>query len=110
MAIIKHKRGIPLNKLGQWQNALNQPIEVGVDKVVVTSSIRKQDGTLVAHCDVTYPSNNTYRLKVANTKNFPCERLLCDIRYSPIIQDDKSTDEVTDTFFIDVEPVITEKP
>ncbi|WP_336939382.1 hypothetical protein [Acinetobacter modestus] len=110
MAIINHKRGIPFNKRGQWLNALNHPIEVGLTKVVVTSSIRKQDGTLVAHCEVTYPSNTTFRLKVANTKNFPCERLLCDIRYSPITQDDEITDEVTDTFFIDVEPVITEKP
>jgi hypothetical protein len=108
MAVLNHKRGVPFVKRGQWQNALDEPIEVGagVGKVNVTSSIRKQDGTLVAHCEVSYPSNTTFKLRVGDTKNFPCDRLLCDIRYAVPNQDD----EITDTFFIDVSPVITEKP
>lgn len=98
MAIIQHKRSVPFSKVCQWQNALKTPIGVGVGQVTVRSEIRTQDGKLVATCAVSYPSPTSYKLRVANTRQFPVDRLVWDIIYSIPGQDD----EVTDTIFIDV--------
>ena len=98
MAIIQHKRSVPFSKVCQWQNALKTPIGVGVGQVTVRSEIRTQDGKLVATCAVSYPSATSYKLRVADTSQFPVERLVWDIIYSIPGRDD----EVTDTIFIDV--------
>lgn len=103
MAIIQHKRGVPFAKLGQWQNALDAPIEVGAGKVTVLSQIRTQDGTLVADCEITYPTTKSFKMRVGNTDNFPLGRLHWDIKY----QIPNNDSEVTETIFIDVQKEVT---
>ncbi|WP_111860639.1 hypothetical protein [Acinetobacter sp. CFCC 10889] len=104
MAIIQHKRGVPFSKLGQWQNALKTPIEVGLGRVEVRSQIRTQDGKLVATCDVTYPTAISFKIRVANTDDWVIDRLYWDIKYIIPNQDE----EVTETIFIDVLKEVTD--
>lgn len=105
MAILQHKRGVAFTKLGQWQNALNTPIEVGLGRVQVTSQIRTQEGKLVATCDVTYPTSTSFKMRVENTLNWPIDRLHWDIKYTIPNQTDQ---EVTETIFIDVLKEVTD--
>ena len=105
MAIIQHKRGVAFSKLGQWQNALKTPINVGVGHVVVRSQIRTQDGKLVATCDVTYPTDTSFKMRVENTKEWPIDRLYWDIKY---IIPNNPDQEVTETIFIDVLKEVTD--
>lgn len=100
MAIIKHKRGLPFNKKCKWLNDFGNPVNLTAGGITVKSQIRHPaTDQLIADLIFSKISDTEFRLRAANTDDWPLDRLVWDIVY----QFDSGTDpDATETVNVDV--------